>query len=75
MSIQDAQNFLNKIKTDKLLAKKIVKAKSNLQRIKIAKKMGFYFTQGEINQIKLELSDEELSCIAGAGGTYWGITE
>ena len=73
--MQSIRDFIDKIKSDKSLALKLKQAKSNAQRLDIAKKMGFNFTEKNLKQAKTELSNEELSLIAGSGGgSYWGIT-
>ncbi len=65
MSIEAAQSFVEKMKTDQDFAKQVIACKDNVTRLAFAFEQGFDFTAEEIQTIKAELSDDELEMIAG----------
>ena len=74
MSLESAQKFLDKMKTDQVFAKAVRGAATAQQRTALVTGAGFDFTQQELDQIrKGELSDEELDSVAGGG--YLCVTD
>ena len=68
MSIESAKAFLERVKNDEDLIKKL--SDNNLsgeERLNIAKAEGFEFTKDEILKVREELSDDELEKVAGGG--------
>ena len=73
MSLADAKKMLETLKTDKNLMDK-VKAADDAGKKKIAADMGLSFTADEMKEaIKTssELSDDELSAVAGGSSGTW----
>ncbi len=69
MSIEQASEFLEKIKSDEALFSKMVELEETGERRALAKEMGFSFSKEEmlaaIDEASDELSDSELDYIAG----------
>ncbi len=67
MSIESAKAFFEKMKTDEDFRKECSEQSSPEDRMKFAKENGFDFSKEDIEQVKSELSDEELEGAAGGG--------
>lgn len=67
MSIESAQAFLKKIKSDETLKNKVASLKSKEERLDFIKKEGFDFTEEEFYQARSELTPEALDQVAGGG--------
>ncbi len=69
MSIEQASEFLGKIKSDEALFSKMVELDGASERRALAKEMGFSFSKEDmlsaIDEASDELSDAELDFIAG----------
>jgi len=65
MSIESAKAFLERVKNDEDLLKKLSDAASGEERLNIAKLEGFEFTKEEILQVRSELGDEEILSVTG----------
>lgn len=65
MSISSAKAFMEKIKNDKEFAKKINEFKNPTEMQNFVTKAGFDFTKEELNSLSKELSDDDLSNVAG----------
>jgi predicted ribosomally synthesized peptide with nif11-like leader len=65
MSIQSAQAFLERMRTDPALVDRLAKAASPQDRRALALSLGFDFTAEELDAAKKELPDEELDRIGG----------
>ncbi|SMC33213.1 Nif11-like leader peptide family natural product precursor [Sporomusa malonica] len=73
MSIESARAFMERMKTDQDLATKI-REFNNLEDVKeFIKKAGFDFTREELNEIRGELTEQELDNVAG--GRYNNVCE
>ena len=78
MSIENAKAFLEKVKNDEELLKKLSDSQSGEDRLNIAKAEGFVFTKEEMFSVTSELSDDDLPAVSGAGvctldcGGQWG---
>jgi predicted ribosomally synthesized peptide with nif11-like leader len=66
MSIENAQNFLERMKTDQDFKKKVSGA-TGKERKKIITEAGFDFTDKELEQVRGELDESELEKVAGGG--------
>ena len=73
MSIDQAQAFIEKVKNDEDLAKRLSDAQDSESKLEIARQEGFEFDLEEANKAKEELSDEKLDRVAG--GVYHVCTE
>ena len=67
MSLESAQQFMTKIKIDKSFADSLKNLKTQ-DRKKFIFEAGFNFTDDELKQAREEVSDEELTAVAG--GTW-----
>ena len=65
MSMESAQAFVERVKTDEDFAKRVAVAASREERAEIAKAEGFDFTPEELKTVTGELSVEELETVAG----------
>jgi predicted ribosomally synthesized peptide with nif11-like leader len=77
MSVQSANGFLQKFKSDPAFKKSIEGARSDDERKQLVKKAGFDFTKAELKaaamqQGKQELNEEELESVAGGSSAAWG---
>lgn len=68
MSIEAAQAFIERLKTDKEFAKKATECKNAEERMALAKVEGYEFSKENISQLSSELTDDELDLIAGGYG-------
>ncbi len=59
MSIQSAQSFIERIKTDEEFAKNVIACKGPDQRMAYVKESGFEFTINDLNTVLGMLSEEE----------------
>ena len=70
MSVENAKNFLEKMRTDSEFRNDIItqvaQAKSN-----IIKNAGFDFTSDEMKSVRKQLSDEDLQELTGGRGTHY----
>lgn len=69
MSVESAQAFMERIKTDEDFNKKVKECKSGEERMAFVKATGFDFTPEEIKKAEEEISDSELDAVAG--GDHW----
>ena len=67
MSIEQAQAFMEKVKNDEDLAKRLVEASDSESKLEIARQEGFEFNLEDIKKAKEELSDDDLDGVAGGG--------
>ena len=67
MSIENAKAFLEKVKNDEELLKKLSDSQSGEDRLNIAKAEGFVFTKEEMFSVTSELSDDDLGTVSGGG--------
>jgi len=65
MSIESAKACIEKMKSDKEFAKKIMAETTMDARIGLAQSEGLEFTAAEIEQVACELRDEELDAVSG----------
>ena len=66
MSIEQAQAFIEKVKNDEDLQKRLSEAQDNESKLEIAKQEGFKFGLEELNKAKEDqVGDEELVDVAG----------
>ena len=70
MSIEQAQAFMEKVKNDEDLQKRLKEAEDSETRLNIAKEMGYDFTLEEARQASEQLSPDELEQVAG-GREHW----
>ncbi|MDD2582923.1 MAG: Nif11-like leader peptide family natural product precursor [Desulfuromonadaceae bacterium] len=69
MSIESAQTFLERMKTDEEFAKNVTECKDSEARMSYVKEAGFDFTLDEVKTVTNELTDDMLDQVAG--GTGW----
>lgn len=67
MSIKAAEAFVERMEMDENFNKKITACKDPEERLALVKSEGYDFTKEEINQIKGQLTEEQLNNIAGGG--------
>ena len=72
MSIEQAQAFIEKVKNDEDLAKRLSEQEDNESMLDIAKYEGFEFDLEDFNKAKDELCAVELDEIAGGRGIIPG---
>ncbi|MEN6462070.1 MAG: Nif11-like leader peptide family natural product precursor [Syntrophomonas sp.] len=65
MSVESANTFIERIKADKELAKKVTACKDAETRMAFLQEAGFDFSANEIKQAVLELTNDELDMISG----------
>jgi predicted ribosomally synthesized peptide with nif11-like leader len=74
MAVEDAKKFIEKLRSDPELGKKLETA-SDEERVKIVSQEGYDFTPEEFKTAALEmspeLSDEDLDAVAGGGAATW----
>ncbi|MFO8032975.1 MAG: Nif11-like leader peptide family natural product precursor [Desulfohalobiaceae bacterium] len=70
MSIEQAQAFMEKVKNDEDLAKRLSEAQDNESKLEIARQEGFEFDLEEAGKAKDELVYDDLEGVAG-GGIVW----
>ncbi len=75
MSIERAKAFMERMKTDGDFKKEVGEKSSGEDRMQFVKVNGFDFSKEEFEQVKSELSEEELEQIGGGNidggsGTY-----
>ncbi|MDD2582922.1 MAG: Nif11-like leader peptide family natural product precursor [Desulfuromonadaceae bacterium] len=70
MSIESAQTFLERMKTDEEFAKNVMACKDAESRKAYVKEAGFDFTPEEALELRGELTDDQLDVIAGGGWGY-----
>ncbi|MCP4934343.1 MAG: Nif11-like leader peptide family natural product precursor [bacterium] len=73
MSIESAKAFLEKMKTDENFRKECSGKPSHEEWIKFVKESGYDFSNEDIEQVKSDLSDDELEMIVGGIGGRFGI--
>ena len=67
LSIESAKDFLERVKNDEGLLRKLSGAQSGEGRLEIAKAEGFEFTKEEMLQAQSEINDDELASVSGGG--------
>ncbi len=67
MSIESAKAFVEKLKIDEEWRNELDAVETNEEREAMAKAAGFDFTLDEFHKVRYELSDDELSAVAGGG--------
>ena len=65
MSIESAKAFLERLRNDEDFRKSVGEIATAEERMEYIKGAGFDFTKEEINSVKDELSEEEISAVAG----------
>ncbi|MDD2582924.1 MAG: Nif11-like leader peptide family natural product precursor [Desulfuromonadaceae bacterium] len=73
MSIESAQAFLERMKTDEEFAKNVTECKDSEARRSYVKEAGFDFTPEEALELRGELSDGQLDLIGGGVCSYFDI--
>lgn len=75
MSMESAQSFIAKMKTNEDFARQVRECEDAGSRMAFARQAGFDFTTDEIQQAGGELSDSELDLVAGGSEgeceKYW----
>ncbi len=66
MSMESAKAFLERMKNDEGFRKECSEKSSPEDRMKFVKESGFDFSKEEFEQVKSELSDEELDLVSGS---------
>ncbi len=61
MSLQSANQFLNKVRTDEIFAIQLLEADSKESRLKIVCDEGFSFSKSELDLAKSKLPEQYLS--------------
>ncbi len=65
MSLESAREFMEKFRKDASLSTKLTKAKSQAEKMAIAKTAGFDFSFEELSRVNEELSEDELDQVVG----------
>jgi len=65
MSMESAKAFVERMKIDEEFAKKIMAETTGESRMTLACSEGFNFTTEEMDQVKGDLTDEDLDAVAG----------
>ena len=65
MSIESAQAFMERMKTDGEFAKNVTECKDSEARMSYVKEAGFDFTLEEVKTVTSELTDNMLDSVAG----------
>ncbi len=73
MSVESAKSFLERMKTDEDFRKECSDKSSPEDRMIFLKESGFDFSKEEFEQVKPELSDDELSKVTGGGGCWLSL--
>ena len=76
MSVESAKAFLQKVKSDEALGKKLQDAADDDARKAIASEAGADFTKEEMKEVmkaasSKELSDDDLDAVAGGSSAGW----
>ncbi len=74
MSNESAKAYLDRIKNDENFRKEVSELSSPEDRMQFVKDNGFNFSKEEFEQVKSELSDEELDSLGGGefiNGNAW----
>ena len=69
MSIESAKSYIERMKTDKEFAEKVMAFKDTEARTAFVKAAGFDFTINEIKEEISELTDNDLEFISGGGSS------
>jgi predicted ribosomally synthesized peptide with nif11-like leader len=70
MSIEQVQAFMEKVKNDEDLVKRLSEAQDNESKLEIARQEGFEFDLEDVKKAKEQITDDELYKVAG-GGDDW----
>ena len=73
MSEEQLKAFLEAVKADAVLEKKLNAAADADAVVAIAKAAGFVISAENLKQVRIELSDEELEIVSGGGCSAWSI--
>ncbi|MBW4054614.1 MAG: Nif11-like leader peptide family natural product precursor [Proteobacteria bacterium] len=78
MSIESAQAFIERMKTDEEFAKRVIECTDTEARNALVNAEGFDFTPDQVKEASGELSEEELEAVAGGfllgiGGMAVGV--
>ena len=65
MSIEQAQAFIEKVKNDEDLAKRLSEVQDSESRLEIARQKGYVFTVDEFKKAVILIHDAELEEVAG----------
>ncbi|MFO8031569.1 MAG: Nif11-like leader peptide family RiPP precursor [Desulfohalobiaceae bacterium] len=65
MSIEQAQAFIEKVKKDEELQKRLSEAQNTESKLEIARQEGFEFDLKEAKKAKDQITDDELYKVAG----------
>ena len=65
MSIKSAKAFIARMQTDEEFARQVVAKKDKEERMKFVISKGFDFTDEDIKNVAVNLTDDELESIAG----------
>ncbi len=76
MSIESAREFFERMNTDDDFRKELNEKSSTEDRMQFVEESGFVFSKEEFEQVKSELSDEELDNLSGGhhdGSSHTGL--
>ena len=69
MSIESAKSYIERMKTDKEFAQKVIGCKDAEARTAFVKACGFDFTINELREETMELTDNDIEFISGGGSS------
>ncbi len=69
MSIESAKLYIEKIKTDKEFARKVMECKDTETRAAFVRGAGFDFTFNELKEKTARLTDNDMEFISGGGSS------
>ncbi|MBW4054613.1 MAG: Nif11-like leader peptide family natural product precursor [Proteobacteria bacterium] len=75
MSIESAQAFIERMKSDEEFAKNVTECKDSEARMSYVKEAGFEFTLEEVKAVSSELTDDVLDNVVGGSGTVFSIPD
>jgi len=73
MSVEQAQAFMEKVKNDEDLQKRLNEAEDSESRCKIANDLGYEFNPEEARQAADQLSENDLESIGGGRHIVWEV--
>ncbi|MGE5396073.1 MAG: Nif11-like leader peptide family natural product precursor [Chitinophagales bacterium] len=65
MSIESAQAFIERMKTDETFSQKVASCQDAKERRAFLEKAGFNYTDSELKEACQELSDSDLNAVSG----------
>ena len=71
MSLEQARAFIEKMKSDEAFRNRIITIEDIDARLAAASDAGFEFTEAELKEVQIELSDDQLDQAVGGEGSQF----